>query len=116
MLLSQGRMWRAMTRKDEAGIVLSVAKEALSDEFYELKDLKIEVPLAKWNLLVKYVHSDRKLLGGVLLDLASHKDLVAVAVGNERILSDLQRVIWDGTAVLVEEEFLSLTPRESDSI
>ena len=80
-----------------------------------MKDLKVEVPLGKWNVLVKHVHSDRKLLGGILLDYASHKDLVAVGVGNDRILMDLQRVILDGTAVLVEDALLILVPADADA-
>jgi len=92
--------------------VLSVLKEQLSDEFYELKDLRIEVPLAKWNGVLKHSLSDRKLLGGILLDHASHKGLVAMAIGNDWMLSDLQRVICEGTAFLVEEEFLVLVVSE----
>jgi len=99
--------------KDTSGVVLSVLKEQLSDEFYELKDLKIEVPLAKWNGVLKHSLSDRKLLGGILLDHASHKGLVSVAIGNDRMLSDLQRVICEGTAFLVEEEFLVLVGVEA---
>ncbi len=114
MLLSQGRFWRAVVTKDRAGVVLTIVKEMLTDENAQLKDLKVEVPLSKWSILVKHVHSDRKLLGGILLDHASHKDLVAVAVGNDRILMDLQRVIWDGTAVLVEDALLVLVPADAE--
>ncbi len=115
MLLSQGRFWRAGLCKDRSGILLTVSKEMLTDENSQLKDLKVEVPLGKWNVLVKHVHSDRKLLGGILLDYASHKDLVAVGVGNDRILMDLQRVILDGTAVLVEDALLLLVPADVDA-
>jgi len=116
VLVSQGRFWRAALNKDASAVVLSVFKDALNDEFYDLKDLKLEVPLGKWNGVVKYVLSDRKLLGGMLLDHANHKGLVAVSIGNDRILTDLQRVIWEGTSLLIEEGLLALVTVESKSL
>jgi hypothetical protein len=90
-------------------VALEILKGSLPDDLDELRELRIEVPLAKWNLLVKNVHSDRKLLGGLLLDFAKHKDRVSAAVGSERLLVELQRVLLDATAALIEEGVLVLT-------
>jgi hypothetical protein len=53
---------------------------------------------------VKHVHSDRKLLGGLLLDFANNKERVGAAVGNDRLLAELRRILLESTIVLVEEE------------
>ena len=91
---------------------LDIAKSTLSESSSELRELKIEVPLAKWGLVVKNVQSDRKLLGGVLLEFAKHKERVSAAVGNDRLYLELQRVIMDATLALVEAEALMLKPPE----
>jgi len=103
MLLAQGRFWRASLAKGPGAISLDIFKASLPEGFYDLKDLKIEVPLGKWNLAVKHAHSDRKLLGGLLLDFANNKERVSAAVGNDRLLAELRRVLLDATVVLVEE-------------
>jgi hypothetical protein len=89
-------------------IALDIAKGALNESSSELRELKVEVPLAKWSLVVKNVQSDRKLLGGVLLEFAKHKERVSEAVGNDRLYLELQRVIVDATLALVEAEALTL--------
>jgi len=88
---------------------LDIPKGALNDGSSELRELKIEVPLAKWGLVVKNVQSDRKLLGGVLLEFAKQKERVSAAVGNDRLYLELQRVIMDATLALVEAGALKLT-------
>jgi hypothetical protein len=103
VLLAQGRFWKASLAKGTTAVTLELFKGSLPPDLYELKDMKIEIPLAKWNLGVKHVNSDRKLLGGMLLDFANNKDRVGAAVGNERLLAELRRVILDTTIVLVEE-------------
>jgi hypothetical protein len=104
MLLAQGRFWRASLNRAAGGVSLEIFKASLPEDLYDLKDLKIEVPIGKWNLAVKHVHSDRKLLGGLLLDFANHKERVSAAVGNDRLLAELRRVVLEATIVLVEEE------------
>ena len=104
MLLAQGRFWRASLVKGAGTIALEISKAELPEDLHELKDMKIEVPLAKWNLVVKHSHSDRKLLGGLLLDFAKNKERVSAAVGSDRLLVELRRVVLDATVVLVEEE------------
>ena len=103
MLLAQGRFWRASLVKGAGVVALEIFKASLPEDLYELKDMKIEVPLNKWNLGVKHVHSDRKLLGGMLLDFANNKERVSAAVGSDRLLAELRRVILEATIVLIEE-------------
>ena len=86
--------------------MLSLSKEAQSDA---LPGLVIEVPLERWNRVVKHVLSDRKLIGGILLDFAKHKEHVATAVAQDRLFFELQRVVLDATASLVERGRLALT-------
>ncbi|MBW2289598.1 MAG: hypothetical protein JRG90_17480 [Deltaproteobacteria bacterium] len=87
MLLAQGRFWRASLNKGAGNIALEIFKASLAEDLYALKDMKIEIPIGKWNLAVKHVHSDRKLLGGLLLDFANNKERVSAAVGNDRLLA-----------------------------
>jgi len=93
MLIARGKTWRARWIKGTGMVGLDIAKAALNEGSSELRELKIEVPLAKWSLVVKNVQSDRKLLGGVLLEFAKHKERVSAAVGNDRLYLELQRVI-----------------------
>ncbi len=109
MLLARGKTWHAKWIKGTSMVGLEIAKGALSEGSSELRELKIEVPLAKWSLVVKNVQSDRKLLGGVLLEFAKHKERVSAAVGNDRLYLELQRVIMEATLALVEAGALTLT-------
>ena len=102
-MLAQGRFWRASLNKSAGDVTIEIFKTSLTEDLYALKDMKIEVPIGKWNLAVKHVHSDRKLLGGLLLDFANNKERVSAAVGNDRLLAELRRVILEATIVLVEE-------------
>ena len=113
MLLAQGRYWRANLARGAIG--LELRRTSLPDELQELRDLQIDVPLEKWNLVVKRIHADRKLLGGLLLDFARHKDRVGGAVSSDRLLAELRRVVLDATSVLIEEGALSLVPVENGS-
>lgn len=108
MIAARGRDWRVSWNRGQDHAVFEVLKGSLPEEIYELRDLRIEIPLAKWNLVVKHVHSDRKLLGGLLLDFARSKEKVSAAVSSDRLLAELRRVILDATAVLVEAEALAL--------
>lgn len=114
MLLSQGRYWRASLTRETIALELRRAA-TLPADLQELRGLQIDVPLEKWNLVVKRLHADRKLLGGLLLDFARHKDRVGAAVSSDRLLAELRRVALDATSVLVEEGTLSLVPAESSS-
>ena len=107
MILARGRFWRASLHK--VGVVLDIQRAALPEELDEARDLRFEVPLAKWNRLVKNLNSDRKLLGGLLLDLAKHKDRVSLVAANDRLLGEFRRSVLDATVTLVEEEILVLS-------
>jgi hypothetical protein len=108
MTLTQGRYWRASLVR--SSVVIEVLRSSLPDELASLRDLRFEVPLRAWNRLVKHVHSDRKLLGGLLLDFANNKDRVSAAIGSDRLLTEFQRISRDSTATLVGEEVLALSP------
>ena len=114
--MAQGRLWKVTLRKGADALVLALQRDGLPEELPELRDLRFEAPLARWNGLVKYVASDRKLLGGLLLDFASQKDLVAAVIANDRLFAELQRVVIDATVALVEAEVLLLQPLATEEI
>jgi hypothetical protein len=110
MLIARGKNWRVKWIKGTGMVGLDIQKGALDDGSSELRELKIEVPIVKWGLVVKNVQSDRKLLGGVLLEFAKQKERVSAAVGNDRLYLELQRVTMDATLALVEAGALTLVP------
>lgn len=113
MTLAQGRYWRASRTKADDAVALEFIKGTLPEDLADLRDVRMEVPLEKWNLVVKKVHSDRKLLGGLLLDFTKRKpEQVSAVVGNDGLLIELRRVVMDATAVLVEQEVLRIVPAE----
>lgn len=115
MLLAASRAWRAELSRDGDAVAILPVREGLPEDAPELRELRFDVPLERWNAVVKHASSDRKLLGGLLLDFAKHKDRVGTAVGSDRLLSELRRVVLDATAVLVEEGALALAPVENPS-
>jgi len=115
MLLAQDRFWRASVRKGSAAVTLAILRDSLPPELEEVRDLKIEVPFENWHRVVKQIRSDRKLLGGILLDFAKNKDQLTVAVGSDRLFLALQRVVHDATVALVEERVLTLVPRAAEA-
>jgi len=90
-------------------IVLSLQRDCLSEDLQELRELKIEVPLESWNRVVKHARIDRKLLGGIVLDFTKQKDQLSAAMGSDRLYVELQRVVLDATASLVENGSLTLS-------
>lgn len=103
VLLAQGRFWHV--RLVRRCVVIALAREAQSEG---LPGLEVEVPVDRWNRVVKYVLSDRKLIGGILLDFARHKDHVATVISQDRLFFELQRVVLEATATLVENSILAL--------
>lgn len=95
--------------KGDDRVEIAIIREDLPGELRDLREFRFEIPLEKWNRMVKHVRSDRKLLGGILLDFAKDKDLVSLAVGNDRLFGELQRVVLDATTSLIETGGLSLT-------
>jgi hypothetical protein len=136
MLLAKGRYWQVVLSKAQKGskvakaskgnagpvgtkgskgndrVILSLQGDSLaelSEELRELRELKIEVPLETWNRVVKQVRIDRKLLGGIVLDFTKQKDQLSASLSSDRLYGELQRVVLDATASLVESEALTLT-------
>lgn len=115
MLLTQGRYWKSSYTKSSGGITLGLQRDNLPEELRELRELRIEIPLDKWNRVVKQARSDRKLLGGILLDFAKPKESLSAAVASDRLLHPLQRLVVDATQTLVEENVLTLVPVSEES-
>lgn len=109
MLLSQNRYWRATRGKTAEDVVLSLEREELPEDWREFKDFRLEIPVERWNRVVKHVRTDRKLFGGVVLEFASQEDQLAAVLGHDRLYGDLQRVVQDATSTLVECGALALT-------
>ena len=109
MLLARGRFWNVALSKSEDIVVLSLLRDDLPEDLRELRELKIEVPLGSWNRVLKQARTDRKLLGGIMLDFTKQKDQLSVAVGSDRLFSELQNLVLDATASLVELAALTLT-------
>jgi hypothetical protein len=112
MLLAQGRYWRVTLTKKRGSALFALGK--LTGELEELASFEVEVPLARWNSLVKLAESDRKLLGGLLLDHAAAKDLVARVVGSDRLLCEMQRMVRDATVALIEAGALQIAPASEE--
>lgn len=113
MIAARGRCWRVERQDDN--VVVDLQKAALPPGYHELREARFDVPLKKWNLIVKNVYSDRKLLGGVLLDFAKDKERVNRVVGSDRLMAELRRCVVDATIALLEDERLTLaTPERSE--
>jgi hypothetical protein len=63
--------------------------------------------------VVRNVLSDRKLLGGILLDCAQPKEGVSATIARDRLYFDLQRVVLEATTALIESGRLTLTVSEA---
>ena len=109
MLLSQNRHWRATRARGADDVVLVLERESLTEEWRDFKDFRLEIPVDRWNRVVKHVRTDRKLFGGVVLEYASQEDQLAAVLGHDRFYGDLQRVVQDATSSLVESGSLALT-------
>jgi hypothetical protein len=110
MLLSQGRFWRASLTKDADAVVLALLRDSLPEDLAGLRELRIEVPLARWGLVVKHARRDRRLLGGALLDHTRQQDQLSAALAEDDLLCELQRVVADATLSLIEDERVMLGP------
>ena len=74
MLLSQNRHWRASLPKTAGEVVLTLEKEELPESWRDFKDFRLEIPVDRWNRVVKHVRTDRKLFGGVVLEFANQDE------------------------------------------
>jgi hypothetical protein len=108
LLLSQNRYWRVTRAKTASEIVLSLETEELPEDWRDFKDFRLEIPVERWNRVVKHVRTDRKLFGGVVLEFASQEEQLPAVLGHDRLYGELQRVVQDATSSLVESGALSL--------
>ena len=109
MLLSQNRNWRVTRAKTASEIVISLEKEELPEDWRDFKDFRLEIPVDRWNRVVKHVRTDRKLFGGVVLEFANQEEQLPAVLGQDRLYGELQRVVQDATSSLVEIGALALT-------
>ncbi len=108
MLLSQNRHWRVTRGKAAPGIVVCLEKEELPEDWRDFKDFRLEIPVDRWNRVVKHVRTDRKLFGGIVLEFTNQQDQLSAVLGHDRLYGDLQRVLQDATSMLVESGTLAL--------
>ncbi len=109
LLLSQNRHWRVTRGKTASEVVISLEKEELPEDWREFKDFRLEIPVDRWNRVVKHVRTDRKLFGGVVLEFANQEEQLPAVLGQDRLYGDLQRVVQDATSSLVESGALALS-------
>jgi tRNA-binding EMAP/Myf-like protein len=102
--------------KGAGNVAIEIINASVTEDLHVLKDMKIEIPIGKWNLAVKHVHSDRKLLGGLLLDFANNKERVSAVVGNDRLLAEFRRVLLEATIVLVEEQAVAIVDAKTRNV
>ncbi len=109
MLLAQNRYWRATRGRSASEVVLVLEKEELPEDWRDFKDFRLEIPVDRWNRVVRHVRTDRKLFGGVVLEFANQQDQLGAVLGHDRLYGDLQRVVQDATSSLVETGALALS-------
>jgi hypothetical protein len=109
LLLARGRCWHLSLSKAGDQVLFGLSRDELPEDLKELRELKIEVPLESWNRVVKHARTDRKLLGGIILDFTKQKDQLSAAIGSDRLYIELERVVTEATLSLVEAGALSLT-------
>jgi hypothetical protein len=109
VLIAQNRYWRVTRAKTAAEIVVCLEHEELPEVWREFKDFRLEIPVDRWNRVVKYVRTDRKLLGGVVLEFAKQEEQLPAVLSHDRLVGELQRVVQDATSALVENGSLALT-------
>jgi hypothetical protein len=109
VLLSQNRHWRVTRGKTASEIVIALEKEEFPEDWRELREFRLEIPVDRWNRVVKHVRTDRKLFGGVVLEFASQEEQLPAVLSHDRLFGELQRVVQDATSALVESGALALT-------
>ncbi len=111
-MLARGRLWLAELPKGGASVVITLERDAVPRELEELADFRIDVPLREWWRVLRLLHADRKLLGGLLLDFARQKDRLSAVIANDRLYLGLVEILGEATLALIESESLELVVPE----
>ena len=111
-MLARGRLWLAELPKGGASVVITRERDAVPRELEELADFRIDVPLREWRRVLRLLHADRKLLGGLLLDFARQKDRLSAVIANDRLYLGLVEILGEATLALIESESLELVVPE----
>ena len=114
-MLARGRYWRAELLKGSEAVAVTLERDALPRELDELADFRIELPLSEWRRLLRVLRSDRKLLGGLLLDFARQKDRLSAVIASDRLYRTLVEILEQTTLALLENEALRLASAEGDA-
>ena len=114
MLVAQGRFWNASLQRKARTVRIQLESERLPEDLAELRDFRVEIALERWQRLVRTVYSDRKLLGGVLLEAAHPEELLSRVIATDRLAIELQRIVVDATIALVEAEALEIAPASAE--
>lgn len=108
MILARTRLWRAELGRSAEAVTLVLERDALPRELEEVGDFRVDVPLREWRRVVRTLRGDRKLLGGLLLDFARHKERLATVIASDRAYLGLVEVLGQATLALVECDALAL--------
>ena len=108
MLLSQNRHWRVTRAKSAGEVVISLEKKDLPEDWRDFKDFRLEIPVDRWNRVVKHVRTDRKLFGGIVLEFANQEEQLPAILSHDRLYGDLRSVVQEATSSLVESGVLAL--------
>lgn len=95
--------------KSASDVVITLEQEELPESWKDFKDFRLEIPIDRWNRVVKHVRTDRKLLGGIVLEFVKQEEQLPAVLSHDRLVGELQRVVQDATSSLVESGALALT-------
>jgi hypothetical protein len=111
-MLARGRLWLAELPKGGTSVAITLERDAAPRELGEQAEFRIEVPLREWRRLLRLLHADRKLLGGLLLDFARQKDRLSAVIGSDRLYLGLVEILAEATLALIERDALELVVPE----
>jgi len=112
VIVARTRHWRVELPKGADAVAVWLERDTVPRELEELGELRIDVPLAEWQRLLRLLRGDRKLLGGLLLDFARQKDRLSPVLAKDRLYVGLVGALEAATLALLECEALALAAPE----